>query len=161
MAERPPIPPPPYHGGCLCGAVRYELTAKPVAVLACHCSDCKKMSGATNLLMVWLPREGFRQVCGAVDRFRRRADSGRESDIVRCTKCGTRLWHESLTAGHLAFVAAGTLDDSSWAVPACHIWVEKASAGAVIQADAVLIQGQPIERRLVMEAFSAIYGHDG
>ena len=46
----PTIPNPPYHGGCLCGAVRYTLNARPMALNACHCADCQKMTGATNLL---------------------------------------------------------------------------------------------------------------
>ena len=52
MTQRPPIPNPPYTGGCLCGAVRYTLSAWPLAVNACHCNDCKKTSGATNVLML-------------------------------------------------------------------------------------------------------------
>ena len=56
---RPPIPEPPYRGGCLCGAVRYRFDARPWALNACHCTDCKKLTGATNLLMVLGAREAF------------------------------------------------------------------------------------------------------
>ena len=33
-------------GGCLCGAVRYRLTAAPREVSTCHCSMCQKAGGA-------------------------------------------------------------------------------------------------------------------
>jgi hypothetical protein len=155
---RPPIPPPPYAGGCLCGAARWRLAARPLAVNACHCNDCKKLTGATNLLMILAPREAFSHT-GAVTHWRKRADSGREIDIARCATCGTRLWHEPLSSPALVFIAAGTLDDPSWAVPTSHIWIERASPGVVMQTDAIHVEGQPAERAMLMDAFAAIYGH--
>ena len=32
-------------GGCLCGAVRYQVTGPLRAVVACHCSQCRRASG--------------------------------------------------------------------------------------------------------------------
>jgi hypothetical protein len=34
-----------FHGGCLCGDVRYEATGPLRDVVACHCSQCRKTSG--------------------------------------------------------------------------------------------------------------------
>ena len=157
MTDRPAIPPAPHKGGCLCGQVRYRLDARPLALNACHCGHCKKLSGATNLLMVIGPRAAF-SAEGEVTRFRKTADSGRQADIARCTACGTRLWHEPLTAPHLVFIAAGTLDDPRWVVPTSHIWVECASPGVVMQDDAIKVQGQPATREMLADAFTAIYG---
>ena len=154
---RPPIPAPPYHGGCLCGAVRYALSARPLAVNACHCMDCKKLTGATNLLMVLAPRDAFVRE-GAVERYRKRADSGNEVDIVRCAKCGVRLWHEPLSAPQLVIVAVGTLDDPYWAVPTSHIFTRSVSPGVVIQDDALVLEGGPTDRRALFDAFARIYG---
>jgi hypothetical protein len=156
MFVRPPIPDPPHNGGCLCGAVRYQLKARPMAVNACHCDACKKLTGATNLLMLVGAREAFAHE-GEVERYRRRADSGREVDVVRCADCGVRMWHEPLSAPALVFIAAGTLDNPHWVVPASHIWVEKASAGAFFQDDAIKIEGQPKEREVLFDAFARLY----
>jgi hypothetical protein len=156
MAARPPIPNPPYEGSCLCGSVRYRLNAKPLTMTACHCDACKKMSGGTNLLVITVPREAFQHLQGEVQRYRRTADSGRQSDVVRCAECGTRLWHEP-QAFPVMTVAAGTLDDPSWVVPATHIWIEKASAAALIHDDAVTFTGQP-PRQAQTEAVKSLYG---
>ncbi len=156
--KRLPIPDPPYTGGCLCGAVRYRLDARPLAINACHCRDCKRLSGATNLLMVLGRSDAFSCASGEVDRYRKRADSGRELDIVRCARCGVRLWHEPLSAPALVFVAVGTLDDPSWAIPTSHIWVEKASPGVFFQEDAIKVEGQPAERQVLLDAFARVYG---
>jgi hypothetical protein len=157
MTQRPPIPPPPYNGGCLCGAVRWRLDARPLAINACHCQDCKRLSGGTNFLTLIAHRTDL-HTQGETHFYRKRADSGREGDIHRCAVCGTRMWHAPLTAPTLIFVVAGTLDDSSWVVPTSHIWVERLSPGVVIQDDAVKVEGQPADRRILMDAFNAIHG---
>ena len=123
---------------------------------ACHCDACKKMSGGTNLLVITVPRDSFEHVQGNVQRFRRTAESGRESDVVRCATCGTRLWHEP-QAFPVMTIAAGTLDDPSWVVPATHIWIEKASPAALMQDDAVKFIGQP-PREAQLAAFKSLYG---
>ena len=79
MPDRPPIPEPPHRGGCLCGAVRYSYDAAPLATVACHCRDCQKLTGATNLLTIYADRSHFRHEKGEVSRYRKRADSGREA----------------------------------------------------------------------------------
>ena len=34
------------EGGCLCGGVRYRLTAEPERLCDCHCIDCRRASAA-------------------------------------------------------------------------------------------------------------------
>ena len=144
----------------MCGAVRYQLNARPLGLNACHCDDCKKLTGATNLLMILAARDAFSHQRGNVESYRKRADSGREIDIVRCETCGTRLWHEPLSAPTLVFIAAGTLDDSRWVVPTSHIWIEKAAPHATMEDDALKVRGQPAERQALFEAFSRVYGEN-
>lgn len=154
---RPPIPAPPYSGGCLCGAVRYTVNAPPKAINACHCTDCKKLSGTTHIIVMLVPTEALTWT-GEVERYRKRADSGREGDIVRCAKCGVRLWHEPLSSPELRILSAGTLDDPSWVVPTSHIWTRWAAPSDVIEADAWTCEGQPETRQLTFDAFTRVYG---
>jgi len=35
-----------YHGGCLCGDIRFVATGRPYRVGLCHCLDCRKHQGA-------------------------------------------------------------------------------------------------------------------
>ena len=154
--KRPPIPDPPHRGACLCGAVRYSYNARPLALNACHCSDCKKLSGGAHSSVVLGAAAAFSHT-GALVRWRKRARSGREIDIVRCAQCGVRLWHEPVGASQFVFIQAGTLEDESWFVPTSHIWVSRASHTAAIAADALKIEGQPSDRAITIDAFNRIY----
>ena len=108
--------------------------------------------------MVLAMRADFHHESGAIARFRKRADSGREVDIARCENCGVRLWHEALSAPQFVFVAAGTLDNSQWVLPTSHIWIEKASPHIVMESDALKVEGQPKDREALFKAFREIYG---
>jgi hypothetical protein len=151
----PAIPAPPHRGGCLCGAVRYLYDAAPLSTVACHCRDCQKLTGATNLLTLYADRAAFRHEQGEVARYRKRADSGRDADYVRCAQCGTRLWHEPLSAPQYVFIAAGTLDDPSWVVPAAHIWTSRAAPSALIPAGVYACEAGPADRQDLIAAFEA------
>lgn len=43
-------------GGCLCGAVRYKVTAAPVRVGLCHCGTCQKNTGSPYFAFAVFPR---------------------------------------------------------------------------------------------------------
>ncbi|MET0182592.1 MAG: GFA family protein [Caulobacterales bacterium] len=155
---RAPIPNPPYRGGCLCGAVRYRIDAKPRALNACHCMDCKKLSGATHIVMAIVDTDAFAHEAGELVRWRKTADSGREVDIVRCAQCGVRLWHEPLANPEFRFVAMGTLDDPSWTEPTSHIWLSRVSPGVYVHEDAYQADVQPLSRQVLIDAFSKHHG---
>jgi hypothetical protein len=150
-----PIPAPPHSGGCLCGAVRYRVDGAPLATVACHCRDCQKLSGATNLLTIYFGQTDFHHETGEIAAFRKRADSGREADYARCARCGTRLWHAPLAASQWVMVAAGTLDDPSWVVPAAHIWVSRAAPSACIPDGTARWERGPADRAELIAAFEA------
>ena len=83
----------------------FSSTTRPLAVNACHCTDCKKATGATHVIMLIANNDDF-SFTGEVQSYRQRADSGRELDIQRCTVCGTRMFHHNLASKALVFIAA-------------------------------------------------------
>ena len=154
----PAIPAPPHGGGCLCGAVRYRADGPPRATVACHCRDCQKLTGATNLLTIYFDRGDFHHEQGEIATYRKRADSGREAAYHRCSACGTRLWHEPLTASAWIMVAAGTLDEPTWVVPAAHIWVSRAAPSACIPDGVARWENGPADRAELVAAFESALG---
>ena len=60
------IVPLPQRGGCLCGAVRYALTASPLLAYACHCHDCQTRTGSAFTLTLVIRTQDL-MVTGDVD----------------------------------------------------------------------------------------------
>jgi hypothetical protein len=155
--DRLPIPALPLDGGCHCGAVRYRITARPLAVNACHCDDCKRLSGATFGLYLHVDKAALEISGGPRDTFRRTGGSGNQISIERCAACGTRMWHLPDVAPDLVILCAGTLDDPSWAIPTSHIFIEQAAPDAVAAEDAIAVEQFQTTRAALWERFSEIY----
>ncbi|KAF2670956.1 hypothetical protein BT63DRAFT_477522 [Microthyrium microscopicum] len=46
-------------GGCACGAIRYELTRKPIVVHCCHCTYCQRETGSAFAFNIALECESL------------------------------------------------------------------------------------------------------
>lgn len=156
--SRPPLPPLPFEGGCHCGRARYSITARPLAVNACHCDDCKRLAGAPFGVYLHVPASGFEVLSGHLDLFRRTGGSGNEISIHRCRACGTRLWHGPDVAPDLIILCAGTLDYSGWVIPTSHIFTEEAAPDAVAAEDALVVEAFRTTRAALWDHFTGIYG---
>lgn len=121
----------PQAGGCLCGAVRYRLTAAPLLAYACHCHDCQTRSGAAFSLTL-VVRTADVAVDGSAEIVRRTNRSGREIEDSVCPACRTPTLSRAPVAPEYMSLRAGTLDDASWVVPIAQTWVESAIPWAVI-----------------------------
>ena len=52
------------EGSCLCGGVRYQIGAQLGPIVHCHCSQCRKASGASFSTNASVPAAAFRFVAG-------------------------------------------------------------------------------------------------
>ncbi len=118
--------PLPQQGGCLCGAVRYEISQPPGRTWTCHCIQCQRMTASAFSIGLAVPSGAFTIMSGELRRVALTADSGRERTNWFCPHCGT--WITSGSDPRLAptkpirLVLGGTLDDSSWLRPTTHYW---------------------------------------
>jgi hypothetical protein len=101
------MPELPLKGGCLCGAVRYEIDAPLVSAAYCHCSRCRRRTGTAaspqarvapgslrivsgeELVGEWVPPDGWPKCF--------------------CTACGGALWSRDPN-GDTRSVRLGTFD---------------------------------------------------
>jgi hypothetical protein len=49
----------PWDGGCLCGRIRFRVSAPPLLTMACHCTGCRKLTASAYSLSIAVPSEGF------------------------------------------------------------------------------------------------------
>ncbi len=127
----------PYAGGCLCGALRYRVTAEPLTIYACHCTDCQRRTGTAFALSMVVPRESVVLDQGTPIGYRVTLPDGRIKTGNACGSCSTRLWGEPVKAPQIAIVQPGTLDDTSWVRPVAHIWTRSAMPGTVFAPGAI------------------------
>ena len=107
------------HGGCLCGAVRYEASGKPYNVTHCHCTDCRRSSGAAFVTWASFRRADFRFTQGEP---RELAWAGRLRSF--CAQCGTPLTFMTGPEADEVDVTVCSFDRPDSVSPADHTWVE-------------------------------------
>ena len=132
-----------YQGGCTCGALRYEVEKRPVALIACHCTECQRQSGSAFGMSLVLPKDAFRVTRGEPKTFTRKAQSGRDVHCGFCPDCGTRIYHDPVYLEGTINIKPGTLDDTSWLDPAAHVWTGSKQAWVPIPEGARCFEGQP------------------
>jgi hypothetical protein len=101
-----------YSGGCACGKVRYEITAKPVRGFLCQCRDCQKDTGSGHSSVMVFPRAAM-SVTGPVTEILRTADSGADKVKGFCGACGSPLYNKPVNKPDMIGVYVGGLDDPS------------------------------------------------
>ena len=145
----------PIEGGCVCGAVRYRITAPPLSAYNCHCRDCQKMSGATHSMSMPMARDNLEHLSGMLVAYDKPSDSGRVVRMMACSQCGTKLWNEPLASPAMRVLKPGTLDDASWIRPVGNIWTSSALPWASVDPELVNFPGQPADRQPLFDAWTA------
>jgi hypothetical protein len=118
----------PLSGGCPCEAVRFQVTAMPLLVYACHCTECQRWSGSAFSLSMPVKAGSFSLTRGETQHFRRTGASGVESNYRFCGNCGGRVCGHRNSRPEIVSVRAGTLDDTSWLRPIAHVYMRSAQA---------------------------------
>ena len=109
-----------YEGGCLCGEIRYRSTVSPIRGVICHCSICRKHSGAPALAFVHFPTSDFMWLSGEPARYR----SSTFAERGFCATCGSTVtMHEEVLQDRVQ-IAVGSLDEPDRVQPNDHVWTE-------------------------------------
>lgn len=112
-------------GGCICGDVRYRISAKPYFVHCCHCRDCQRLSGSAFAINAMVEASNVRLLQGKTETINVPSPSGMGQLVVRCPNCKTAVWSHYGPANKkqkICFMRAGTLDDPEQIEPDIHIY---------------------------------------
>jgi len=108
-----------HTGGCQCGALRYRFNAPFNDVAHCHCSMCRRTSGAVVTTWFTVPLERFEWTQGTPQGF----DSSPGCTRSFCPTCGAHLTFHTEHSPQTIDITVGTLDHPDQAKPDRHIWV--------------------------------------
>jgi hypothetical protein len=113
-------------GGCACGAIRYEVSAEPIASGACHCRACQYAAGGAPSYAMVVPRPAFAITKGTPRAHWSRSETGNRVARYFCPDCGTPLHAESEAFPQVVSIKPGSLDDPSQFRPMVNLWVSAA-----------------------------------
>ena len=102
-------------GGCLCGAVRYQVEGEGEAEFAvlCYCRDCQRASGTGHVPVLGARRARVR-ISGTTAHYAVRAEGGGMAVRHFCPTCGSLLFGKSVEErDEVMSIYVGTLDDLS------------------------------------------------
>ena len=104
-------------GHCLCGAIRYELSAPPLLVVHCHCESCRRTTSAPIATFLIVARSAFRATQGALRAYA-------SSPGVRrsfCADCGSPIAYETDARPDHIDIYACSLSDPAAVAPQFHV----------------------------------------
>jgi hypothetical protein len=106
-------------GGCLCGSLRYSVSAAPVFQVICHCKMCQKASGGPFVALAFVPPESVAVTKGTTKTIQTSSDSVRHF----CADCGSPIFFQRPQVQRIA-VLVGTLDEPFDFKPNFHCYTE-------------------------------------
>ena len=124
---------PRLRGGCLCGAVRFEIAEPLEPAWYCHCTRCQRRTGTAaaasapvvpgslrwtsgeELIRVWSPPDGFGKAF--------------------CSECGSHLFSQSPEEPDAIFIRLGAIDGDPGVRPSARQHVASAAVWEPIPDD--------------------------
>ncbi|PBB68837.1 aldehyde-activating protein [Mesorhizobium sp. WSM4312] len=101
---------------CSCGALMLTLTGPSKMVVACHCLDCQRRTGAPFGVGAFYPAEAV-AISGTPKEFTRDAASGGKVHNCFCPNCGSTVYWKADRLPMMIGVAVGALTDPNCPPP--------------------------------------------
>lgn len=108
------------EGGCLCGRVRYEIDIEGHSSGLCHCTDCRKHTGAAFSMYTGVPVDQFRWIDEPLGEARASSKAKRRY----CEACGTPFTWESPDYTQNMSILTYTLDSADGIEPSYEIFTQ-------------------------------------
>lgn len=123
-------------GGCLCGAVRYEVVGQLRDVINCHCSMCQHLHGSFGAHS----KADQSDIHIIEERGLKWFASSNRAERGFCNTCGSSLFWRSFTQSSIG-ILAGTLDQPTCLKVIGHIFVGEKADFVEITDDAMQYVG--------------------
>ena len=113
-------------GACYCGEIKIKGIVSTEKVMACHCTDCQRFSGAPFRAVAVMTADQV-TISGVVREYLKIADSGNERIQGFCGNCGSQIFAADL-GKTLFMIRTGCLSQHNELVPAKHIFGKSAAS---------------------------------
>lgn len=133
-------------GRCLCGEVRYEGQAEPLASIKCYCTDCRRLSGTAHAAHLLVQADSIR-IEGEVSGYDHHADSGHAITRMFCPTCGTHVYALNSGLPGTIGIRASTLDNPETFAPQFAVYASRAPSWDPVSAQIPAFDEMPPRRR--------------
>jgi len=116
------------EGRCFCGFIRYAADGAPSNETNCHCSICRRTSGAPFVAWATVPAASFRFLSGTPNSFR----SSDHGTRTFCPRCGTPLTFRSAHLPAEIDITICSLDNPELLPPKDHTQVSAKLSWVVV-----------------------------
>lgn len=99
----------PLKGSCLCGKLRFEVSAEPLFQAFCQCLDCRKVSGG-HYAALGVPSPAVK-VTGEKHTYGKPGNTGKTMHRTFCPTCGSVVFDTADSMPGVTIVNAALLDD--------------------------------------------------
>ena len=106
-------------GGCLCGAIRYQINQVKIDVSLCHCLSCRKATGSAGVSWLIVARQNLIFIKGRPRSFQ----SSQKVLRTFCPNCGTSLTYQHEDIPATIDVTTATLDNPEDYPPTEEVWL--------------------------------------
>jgi hypothetical protein len=134
----------PIEGACQCGQVTYKLHEPPSLVVACHCTQCQKLSTSPFSISAFVNPSSI-EFKGEMKEWSRTSDSGNRNHARFCPNCGNRIYHynpDDPGVFKLKLKPVGLPDDSMFE-PKAHVWVSEKQSWFKVPEGVLVFDTQP------------------
>lgn len=109
-----------YKGGCLCGAVRFEIHGGISHIVCCHCSECRKAQGSAFAANGVVASDAFRIIDGEDMLTAYESTPGQFKYF--CKVCGSPILSKRPAVPDHVRVRLGTIESDINERPQAHIF---------------------------------------
>jgi hypothetical protein len=115
--EQMPMSDREHSGGCLCGAVRFRVSADPLWVAYCHCESCRRHTASVVATFAGFAETAVSFTGEAPSVFQSSPDVWRSF----CGRCGSPISYRARRFPGEVHFYIGTLDKPERYLPQAHV----------------------------------------
>lgn len=110
-----------YQGSCLCGKIKFTLSADVKDIVYCHCSQCRKAQGSAFATNANVEQDSFNFISGEDNLSA--YDYSAEQTKFFCRTCGSPIMSKNTNNPDTVRIRLGTIESDITERPSAHIFV--------------------------------------
>lgn len=106
---------------CQCGQLSATVTGETDQIVACHCTDCQRRTGAPFGVIAYYPAAQV-TLSGDAREFTRTSAAGNAWSNGFCPACGSTVWCRGEAKPGTIGIPVGAFADPGYPLPVRSVW---------------------------------------